>query len=162
VGCNEADPAANRNAEIPNLGDIQGGTFSFGANTQYLLVLSASDQHYCLANTNCNGVVYGNTGWSDNGNFRGLQPTYDIVFSFNGDPPSIDAGPTTVTDFPVATAVPEPTSAVMFLSGILLLPCQKVRRQRSHRRKLGTHESTDSKPAQLNHRAVHSVMPATP
>lgn len=127
-GCNNADPAANRNAEIPNAGDIHGGAFSFSANTQYSLVLSANDQHYCVANTNCNGVFYSTTGWSNNGNFLGLSPNYDVVFSYASTAPKIDAGPTLVTNYPLATTVPEPTSAILLLTGGLFLGWRKMRR----------------------------------
>ena len=127
-GCNNADPAANGNAEIPNAGDIQGGAFSFSANTQYSLVLSASDQHYCVANTNCNGVFYSTTGWSNNGSFMGLTPNYDIVFSYASAAPTINTGPTLVTNYPLATTVPEPTSAILLLTGGIFLGWRKRRR----------------------------------
>jgi hypothetical protein len=111
----------NRNAMIPNAGDSRFGTFSFSSGTTYLLILSAFDQHYCKANTLCNGVVYPNTGWTNGGSFHGLGTNYDIVFNATNAPTFINPPPEghqypPVTDYPLA-GVPEPGSAGCILIG---------------------------------------------
>lgn len=97
----------------------------------YLLILSSFDQHYCLANSVCNNVVYGNTGWSYNGDFGDDS----LAFSF-----SIDADQGTVTPVQnmfdaappraIAIATPEPASFGLCAMGgcILLLYRRRARR----------------------------------
>ena len=113
-------PITNKNAQI---------TFGLTSGTMYELVLSASDQHWCLANTNCNNVVYSTTGWSNNGNFNGLKDPFAFTFS-----PSAGAGTFTVGSdlitltYPVAQggqAVPEPASLALLLTGGAFLTWRK-------------------------------------
>src|SRR5689334_417708 len=47
----------------------------------YDIILSTFDQHYCAANTNCNGVVYGNTGWSYNGSFFNAPGNFNLTIT---------------------------------------------------------------------------------
>jgi len=117
--------AVNRNAMIPNPGDSRGGAFSFSSGTSYLLILSAFDQHYCTANTLCEGVVYPNTGWTNGGSFNGLGTNYDIVFNATNAPTFINPPPqgqqySPVTNYPLA-GIPEPGSAGFILIGGVFL-----------------------------------------
>ena len=84
----------------------------------YLLILSAFDQHYCLANSVCNGVVYGNTGWSYNGDFG--NDTLAYAFSISTDQGSLTKNSATFDLSPTQAfpaAVPEPASAALLLIG---------------------------------------------
>lgn len=88
----------------------------------YLLILSAFDQHYCLANSVCNNVLYGNTGWSYNGDFG--NDTLAYAFSITADAGNLSQNsqsfdPTPTQAFPAA--VPEPGSAALFMIGGALL-----------------------------------------
>jgi hypothetical protein len=105
-------------------------TFALTSGAMYQLVLSAFDQHWCVASTDCNGVSYSTTGWSNNGDFSGLMDPFAFTFS-----PSAGAGTFTVnsdlitTDYPVAqggtAAVPEPTSLALLLTGGAFLMWRK-------------------------------------
>ena len=90
---------------------------TFAAGT-YLLILSAFDQHYCLANSLCNNVVYGSTGWSYNGDFGNDNLNY--AFSIGVDHGNLIENSTTLDQGPAQTfpaAVPEPGSAALLLIG---------------------------------------------
>lgn len=102
----------------------------FSAGT-YEVILSAFDQHYCLANTDCNGVVYGNTGWSYNGDFGSDNLNYAFTVNTSAGTlteNSTELDPSPTRAFPLPT--PEPASAALFLTGGALL-CLRLRRQRA-------------------------------
>jgi len=126
------DPPANTEAMIsePN----------FAAGT-YLLILSAWDQHYCLANSVCNGVDYGNTGWSYNGlpDFGGRGSNFALTINANEeDTPTENSHAVLDPTQAVPAAVPEPASAAMLMTaGALLLlrrPWLRLRAARAGRR----------------------------
>jgi len=114
------DPPTNTDATIsvPN----------FAAGT-YELVLSAFDQHYCLANTLCNSVQYPNTGWSYKGlaNFGGRSSAYGLTISAGTEDSAGIVDPTPAS--PGSTA-PETNSAGLLLSGGALLVCFRAARAR--------------------------------
>ena len=115
----------NKNAQI---------TFGLTSGTMYELVLSASDQHWCVANTNCNNVVYSTNGWSNNGNFSGLtNGVFSFTFSPTGGAGTINSDFVTV-DYPVAqggrAAVPEPASLALLLTGGAFLTWRKLAKGR--------------------------------
>jgi hypothetical protein len=100
---------------------------NFPAGT-YLLILSAFDQHYCVANTICNNVVYANTGWSYNGlvNFGGRGSNFGV--SITADQPDNPTENTNFIDSAPARAipsVPEPGSATLLLAGAGLLALRR-------------------------------------
>ena len=97
----------------------------------YQLIVSVFDQHYCAANTVCNGVVYGNTGWSYNGGYFSNDNT-SYAFSITTDSGTLtqnsatfDPNPTQA--FPVDT--PEPSSAGLLLIGSGVLAWRRRRVQ---------------------------------
>ena len=69
-----------------------------------------------LANSVCNGVVYGNTGWSYHGDFG--NDTLAYAFSISTDQGSLTQNSATFDLSPTQAfpaAVPEPASASLFL-----------------------------------------------
>jgi hypothetical protein len=115
---NDDISGSNKNASI---------TFALTSGSMYELVLSAFDQHWCLAGVNCNGTTYATTGWSNNGNFSGLMDPFAFTFSPNA---SVDTFAVTsdvvTTTYPVAqTGVPEPTSLALLLTGGVFLTWRK-------------------------------------
>lgn len=100
---------------------------NFAAGT-YELIMSVFDQHYCAANTVCNGVVYGNTGWSYNGGYFSNDTTA-YAFSINVDNGTVVQNsevfdPTPTQAFPI-NDVPEPGSAALLLIGAGLVVLRK-------------------------------------
>ena len=123
------DPAPNTNAAF----DYQTDTSLLLPAGNYAVVLSAFDQHWCVANTNCNSVFYGNTGWSYNGApgpYHGAAgPDYSFSVTISNGAALVTSG--TVTDpnptqaFP--SSVPEPGSITLLLVGGALLGLKKLR-----------------------------------
>jgi Bacterial pre-peptidase C-terminal domain/PEP-CTERM motif len=101
----------------------------FAAGT-YLAVVSSFDQHWCVANTVCNGTVYGNTGWSYNGNFfgRGTGYALSIAATAANTPTTNSSG--VITNAPQAFATPEPASAGLLIAGGAVLGWLRFRRSR--------------------------------
>jgi hypothetical protein len=138
VAKNDPNPDTNAMVDVVTGCGVAGGGCQFpGADLpagSYEVVLSAFDQHWCVANTNCNGVVYGNTGWSYNGMpgpFHGAPgPDFSFSVTIANDAAlsksgmSIDATP--LQAFPLA--VPEPASFSLLLLGGALAGLLKLRK----------------------------------
>ena len=119
------DPPVNQDASMTD-------NLAAGA---YMLILSTFDQHYCVANTICNGVVYSNTGWSYNGNFFGRSQNFSVSIvssvTLNDLSNSCSTTPGNCYDAPTPafSSAPEPVSlslAGLGLSGLLFW--RKLRR----------------------------------
>jgi len=123
------DPNVNQDASMTETNQGPG---------TYDVILTTFDQHYCKANTVCNGVVYGNTGWSYNGSFFGRSTDFTLTISSAGDPINdstgcvanpggcINASPNRAY-----ASAPEPATAGMLLAGGAFLGWFKFRRRRN-------------------------------
>jgi hypothetical protein len=102
----------------------------------YDVILSASDQHYCKANTVCNGVVYGNTGWSYNGSFFGGSQNFSVTIqsanTFTDSFGCSDNNAACIHPNPTQAFVanPEPATAGLLLAGGAVMGWFKFRRRR--------------------------------
>jgi hypothetical protein len=116
------DPAVFLNALITEINQGPG---------TYDVILTTFDQHYCKGNTVCNGVVYGNTGWSYNGNFFGRSPNFNLTIA--SDAPLMDnahfSNPNPTQAFP-GTNAPEPGSVGLILAGGAIIGWLRFRRSR--------------------------------
>ena len=105
----------------------------------YDVILSAFDQHYCVANTICNGFVYGNTGWSYNGSFFARSPKFNVNISsastFNStacsEVPGNCINPSPTRAFPANTGAPEPTTAGLLVAGGVVIGWFRWRSRKS-------------------------------
>jgi hypothetical protein len=125
VQIDKNDPPANQNALITET--------NFGAGI-YNVILSVFDQHWCTANTLCNGVVYVNTGWSYKGDIGSHSPNFTVQITGSDITDNSKSCSTTPSNciipnppqaFPAS--VPEPTSAGLLLIGAGLFGWRKFR-----------------------------------
>jgi hypothetical protein len=103
----------------------------------YDVILSTFDQHYCKANTNCNGTVYSNTGWSYNGNFFGGSHNFSLTIQSDSNITDKTSGCETNSNGCVnpnptqAFATPEPATAGLLLAGGAVMGWFRFRRRRN-------------------------------
>ena len=102
---------------------------SFAAGT-YLAVVTSFDQHWCVANTICNGTVYGNTGWSYNGNFFGRGTGYALSITATAANTPTTNSSEVITNPTEVFATPEPASAGLLIAGGAVLGWLRFRRSR--------------------------------
>lgn len=104
----------------------------------YDVILTTFDQHYCAANTVCNGVVYGNTGWSYNGSFFGGSQNFSLTIqsasSFTDNTSSCETNSSGCVHLNPAQAVvaaPEPATFGLLLAGGAVMGWLRFRRLRN-------------------------------
>ena len=134
---NSTDTVQLDKDDPPVLQDATMTEVNQGAGT-YDVILGTFDQHYCKANTVCNGVIYGNTGWSYNGSFFGRSTDFTLTISSAGDPINDSTGCVAnpnacINSHPnqAYAATPEPATAGMLLAGGAVLGWLKFRRRRN-------------------------------
>jgi hypothetical protein len=120
------DPAALQNASMTET-NLAAGIYD--------VILSTFDQHYCKANTNCNGVFYNNTGWSYNGSFFGGSQNFSVTIQSASTFTDNTSGCETnsngcINPSPTqALATPEPATAGLLLAGGAILGWFRFRRR---------------------------------
>jgi PEP-CTERM motif len=128
------DPTALQNALMTEV-NLAPGTYN--------LVLSTFDQHYCTANTACNGVTYANTGWSYNGNFFGRSPNFSVSITSTAALTDLTNSCSTTASncfdpptraYQSAAIAPEPASAGLLLLGAGVLGFWRFRAARRQKR----------------------------
>ena len=128
VQLDKNDPAPLQNASMTETNLAPG---------VYDVILSTFDQHYCVANTNCNGIFYSNTGWSYNGSFFGGSHNFNVTIqsanTFADTFGCSDNNAACIHPNPTQAFVgtPEPASFGLLLSGGAVIGWFKFRRRRN-------------------------------